>query len=272
MSNSGMVGASVGTGRQIGELATAAPDGSGPDDARVLTWSGPGGWRARPPQLVARAASDWAHSDDGFTFVELMIALLVMAILLAIAIPAYLGTTATADNRSAQSNLNTALTDAKAQFENHGQTYLVNGVQDSVAMSGLLTAAQLSLSFHAGALGSSTTTGSSGSQSSMSVAVSADGMGIVIAAYSTPGNCYYIVDNEGGLSTAAASVSPYVGAAPVTTSVTSPPQGSIALPSAPGMSFVEVKGDVTANHCNAFQPMTSGAPITVRYLKSGFPF
>ncbi len=267
-----MVGASVGTGRQMGEPVTAAPDVTDRNGARVLTWSGPAGWRARPPELVARPALDWAHGDDGFSFVELMIALLVMAILLAVAIPTFLGTTGTADNRSAQSNLNTALTDAKAQFENHGQTYFVNGVQDSAALAGLLTDAQLSLSFHAGALGSSTTTGSSSSQSNLSVAVSADGTGIVLAAYSTPGNCYYIVDNEGTLGTAAASTSPYSGGPPVTTSVTAPAAGPIALPSASGMSFVEVKGDSTAAHCNAYQPMTSGSPTTVRYLKSGFPF
>jgi type IV pilus assembly protein PilA len=47
-----------------------------------------------------------------------MVVLLVLAILLAIAIPTFLGTTASATSRSAQANLNTAFTDAKTQYEN----------------------------------------------------------------------------------------------------------------------------------------------------------
>ena len=59
-----------------------------------------------------------------------MVVLLVLGILLTIAIPTFLGTQSAADDRSAQSNLNTAFTDAKTQFESNGQTYFINGVQD----------------------------------------------------------------------------------------------------------------------------------------------
>ena len=51
-----------------------------------------------------------------------MVVLLIMAILLAIAIPTFLGVKGGAQDRAAQSNLNTALTNAKAVYGNN-QTY-----------------------------------------------------------------------------------------------------------------------------------------------------
>ena len=151
-----------------------------------------------------------------------MVVLLVIGILLAIAIPTFLGTTSAADDRSAQSNLNTALTDANTQFETNGQTYFIGGVQDSAAFAAALTAAQLSLSFKAGSAGTVDHPGKLGVLSSISVAVSADGNGLVLAAYSVPGNCFYVVDNAQALSGATASVAPYAGTTAVTTTPTSP--------------------------------------------------
>ena len=212
-----------------------------------------------------------SSGDDGFSMIELMVVLIVLAILLVIAVPTFLGTTAVADDRSAQSNLMTALIDARTQFQAGGQSYDVNGVSDPVALAGLLTSAQLSLTFHAGSLGPLITQGSSGSLSSISVGVSQDGDGLVMAAYSVPGNCFYIVDTPVQLSSQSASSPPYAGASNVTTSAESVPAGSIGLPSIVGTSYVEVKGDQTKSDCNAYQPKTSGPPATVRYLTSGFP-
>ncbi len=61
--------------------------------------------------------------DAGFTLIELMVVLLILAILLAIAIPTFLGVTKSANDRAAQSNLNTALLNAKAQYQQNSQTY-----------------------------------------------------------------------------------------------------------------------------------------------------
>jgi type IV pilus assembly protein PilA len=214
-----------------------------------------------------------ATGDAGFSLVEMMVVLLVIAVLLTIAIPTFLGTTAAADNRSAQSNLNTALTDAKAQFQSGGQTYFVNGVPDSAAFAGLLTGAQLSLIFHAGSAGTAATQGSSGNLSTISVAVSSDGVGLVLGAYSLPGNCFYVVDNANTLSNAVQGLPPYAGTTTVTPTATNAPAGThtIGFPSTPGTSFVEVKGDTTTSDCNANSPMTSGSQETVQYLTSGFP-
>ena len=71
------------------------------------------------PETLAGDAGD----DAGFTLIELMVVLLILAILLAIAIPTFLGVTKSANDRAAQSNLNTALVNAKAYYQNQSQTY-----------------------------------------------------------------------------------------------------------------------------------------------------
>jgi type IV pilus assembly protein PilA len=50
------------------------------------------------------------REDEGFTLIELMVVLLIIAILLAIAIPTFLGARNTANARSTQENLRNALT------------------------------------------------------------------------------------------------------------------------------------------------------------------
>ena len=257
--------------RDTGGPLRTQPARSGDPSDRVIPWSGPRGWKNSPPTLRAKRNDGLESADEGFSLVELMVALLVLSILLAIAIPTFLGTTATADDRSAQANLSTALTDAKVQFQNNGQTYFVNGLPDPAGLSTALNAAQLSLDFKAGSTGTSTTQGSSGVLSSVSVAVSADGNGLVMAAYSVPGNCFYVVDNAQTLTGATASVAPYTGTTAVTTTATVAPAGTIGLPTSAGTSYAEVKGDVTKTDCNANSPRTSGSPATIKYQATGFP-
>ena len=54
--------------------------------------------------------------EAGFTLVELMVVLLIIAILLAIAIPTFLGLTSSANDRSAQSTLTNALSEGKTLY------------------------------------------------------------------------------------------------------------------------------------------------------------
>ena len=54
--------------------------------------------------------------EEGFTLIELMVVVLIIAILIAIAIPTFLGARERAQNRAAQSNLRNALTAEKTFF------------------------------------------------------------------------------------------------------------------------------------------------------------
>jgi len=62
------------------------------------------------------------HDEDGFTLIELMVVVLIIAILLAIAIPTFLGARNRANDRAAQSSLRNGLTSAKTIFTD-GQDY-----------------------------------------------------------------------------------------------------------------------------------------------------
>src|SRR5664280_3392555 len=115
--------------------------------------------------------------DAGFTLIELMVVLLILAILLAIAIPTFLGVTKSANDRAAQSNLNTAMLNAKAAYQANGQSY---GAPNTVN-STVLKSAEPGLSF---------TTTNSTNQGQISVwSATTDGSAIVLAAFSKANNC-----------------------------------------------------------------------------------
>ena len=125
--------------------------------------------------------------EEGFTLIELMVVLLIIAILLAIAIPTFLGVTGGANDRSAQSNLNTALTTAKGAGTQNGQSYNTAGGGSVNIDVASLSANEPSIKFVGGP---ATGTGQ------VSVQFSADGNGVVLAALSKPTNtCWFAQDN-----------------------------------------------------------------------------
>ncbi len=66
---------------------------------------------------------DGGASEAGFSLIELMVVLLIIAVLLAVAIPTFLGTTGSANDRAAQSNLTNGLTEASAAYQSNSQTF-----------------------------------------------------------------------------------------------------------------------------------------------------
>jgi type IV pilus assembly protein PilA len=145
-----------------------------------------------------------AGEDAGFTLIELMVVLLILAILLAIAIPTFLGVTKSANDRATQSNLNTALVNAKAAFQSQGQSYTSATVNTPTLFAAALQSAEPSLSFTTGSIASTANT-----VGTISVYVSTDGYSVILGGQAKgTNNCWYIMDNTQAESGAAA---PYTG-------------------------------------------------------------
>ena len=121
------------------------------------------------------------RDEEGFTLIELMVVVLIIAILLAIAIPTFLGARDRANNRAAQSSLRNALSAAKTLYTDN-QDY-------ASASDTALAAIEPALTFVAS--GTSSTT-----FKTVSVAPGTSPSTVWIgAALSKTGTCYFIKDS-----------------------------------------------------------------------------
>jgi type IV pilus assembly protein PilA len=137
--------------------------------------------------LPTGSSSEGRCDDQGFSFVELMVVLLVMAILLAIAIPTLLGTSGAARDRAGQSNLVNALTEMKTLFPTT-QSYATVALN-----SATLTASAPEFSWTQ----SAACTGLQEhcvSEYPVDVVNAGDGAGVILATKARTGWCSYVVD------------------------------------------------------------------------------
>jgi type IV pilus assembly protein PilA len=186
-----------------------------------------------------------------------MVVLLILAILLAIAIPTFLGVTKSANDRAVQSNLNTAFVNAKAAFQQNSQSYA-----GSAALVASLTTAEPSLSFITGA----TALTSGTAQSTVSITTSTDGGAVILAGLAKgTGNCWYIVDNTVSESTGQTTYSiPWSSTATATYTATT-------FPATAGTWYGEWK-NATTGSCDAVTPPTGTSGTNYLFQKTGgFP-
>lgn len=126
--------------------------------------------------------------DEGFTLIELMVVVLIIAILIAIAIPTFLGARRRAQDRQAQSNLRNGLTAEKTYYADK-QAYTTSTTELGLIESNLNWTTQ------------------DATQRGVVVSTGADQV-VVLRSFSKSGTTFCIADVAQNLGTAAVTDSP----------------------------------------------------------------
>ena len=207
----------------------------------------PLGWAARSSAKHTEAPDH--GSDDGFSLVELMVVLLIIAILIAIAVPTFLGVTGSANDRSAQANAANALTEVKALYQKT-QSYATTALPQAALSSSAPEFAWTQSNPCAA------TTVNCISEYPVDVTAAADGQGVILANLSKTRTCWYTMDLEAApIASFGSDASGTVQVLSATSGVAAQENASGAALTQAGVYYAQV---AKAAACNATNPTTAG--------------
>src|SRR5579862_7279412 len=165
---------------------------------------------ARAREVRAAELEGEESLEGGFTLIELMVVLLIIAILLAIAIPTFLGVTGSAKDRAAQSTLTNVLTETVATYQNSQQypaaTPITNYSASDPQFSWVVGTTACTASNAAKCV----------SVEPIDVAATGDLQGVILAVLSNTGTCWWAVNlqatpaNSADFGTGTADTSAFV--------------------------------------------------------------